>query len=295
MRRGAVAVMATVGMVVALAGPAGADEPAQDTLAALDQVGVLDESVDAGQINVSPGAVQVPEQAVTIESAVIAGGAAVDRAGTVVVEDTMPSTDGVVQEIPGGVRLLSIAKGPDAPTAVEYTFAGSELIEGEGGTVLVHVDGTPTAIVAPAWATDAAGRAVPTRYEIDGDTLIQVTEHQGYAYPVVSDPASIGFCMLNFLPAVCTKYTRSETVRAYNQLTAAGSTMAVVVASCNYLKRWGGSPVVTACRAVLGARAADYFRAVATAYAKGSAWCVDLRFSFPIVPGAVVKYGSVRC
>lgn len=45
--------------------------------------------------------------------------------------------------------------------------------------------------IAAPWARDATGRAVPTRYEIRGSTLVQVVEHRGgnVSYPVVADPS----------------------------------------------------------------------------------------------------------
>jgi hypothetical protein len=41
------------------------------------------------------------------------------------------------------------------------------------------------------WATDAAGRSVPTHYELDGDVLVQVVEHQSgeFSYPIIADPS----------------------------------------------------------------------------------------------------------
>lgn len=44
--------------------------------------------------------------------------------------------------------------------------------------------------VAPAWAKDANGTQVPTRYEINGSTLTQIVDHTsgGFAYPIVADP-----------------------------------------------------------------------------------------------------------
>ncbi|WP_315636676.1 MULTISPECIES: hypothetical protein [Microbacterium] len=44
----------------------------------------------------------------------------------------------------------------------------------------------------PAWAKDAAGNDVPTHYELAGNTLTQVVEHEELTegqYPVVADPA----------------------------------------------------------------------------------------------------------
>ena len=44
--------------------------------------------------------------------------------------------------------------------------------------------------VAPAWARDADGKPVPTRYELRGSDLVQVVEHTtgNFRYPVTADP-----------------------------------------------------------------------------------------------------------
>jgi hypothetical protein len=43
--------------------------------------------------------------------------------------------------------------------------------------------------VAPAWATDADGKAVPTHYEVEQGVLRQVVDLRGTdAFPVVADP-----------------------------------------------------------------------------------------------------------
>ena len=82
--------------------------------------------------------------------------------------------------------------GPGAPT--EYRFdltvpAGAALqTTPDGGAAVVGADGGVVSVVAPAWALDANGTQVPTRYRIEGTTLVQVIDHHGAAYPVVGDP-----------------------------------------------------------------------------------------------------------
>lgn len=46
-------------------------------------------------------------------------------------------------------------------------------------------------MIAPAWARDAAGRKIPTHFEVNGTTVSQVVEHRGVgvSYPVVADPS----------------------------------------------------------------------------------------------------------
>ncbi|MFE7196542.1 hypothetical protein [Microbacterium oxydans] len=42
---------------------------------------------------------------------------------------------------------------------------------------------------AAPWAKDSAGKDVPTRYELNGQTLTQVVDHDSSStYPVVADP-----------------------------------------------------------------------------------------------------------
>jgi len=54
----------------------------------------------------------------------------------------------------------------------------------------LNADGAPIAQLATPWARDANGRDVPTRFEIDGTTVVQVVEHRGagFAYGITADP-----------------------------------------------------------------------------------------------------------
>jgi hypothetical protein len=72
----------------------------------------------------------------------------------------------------------------DVPEGVTWTTVESGAILGTnatGGLVLG---------IAPAWAKDANGVPVPTRYEFDGTRLTQIVDHRSdrFAYPVVADP-----------------------------------------------------------------------------------------------------------
>ncbi|MEJ1816053.1 hypothetical protein [Clavibacter michiganensis] len=70
-------------------------------------------------------------------------------------------------------------QGVDAEGQDAFGFLG----EGEGET-------SNYVPVAPAWAKDARGVAVPTHYEVRGATLVQVIEPAASAtFPVVADPA----------------------------------------------------------------------------------------------------------
>jgi hypothetical protein len=53
---------------------------------------------------------------------------------------------------------------------------------------MVRRDGA--AMLAPPWARDAQAREVPTHYEIDGTTVVQVVNHRSgvYDYAITADP-----------------------------------------------------------------------------------------------------------
>ncbi|MFB8142291.1 hypothetical protein [Streptomyces parvus] len=118
-------------------------------------------------------------------------------AGTVAYPDVKDATDLAVQPTAdGGVRTLVTLKDASAPS--EYRFPlelgkDSALVDdGAGGYLITQgtedrklVVGT---IDAP-WATDAAGRSVPTDYRLEGGTLVQtVAPSSETTFPVVADP-----------------------------------------------------------------------------------------------------------
>ncbi len=88
---------------------------------------------------------------------------------------------------------LLLIDSQEAPT--EYRF---ENAVPEGHTAELHpdgsvrffdADGNASGGIASPWAIDANGEKVPTRYTLDGTTLIQAIDHEGAAYPVAADPA----------------------------------------------------------------------------------------------------------
>lgn len=92
-----------------------------------------------------------------------------------------------------GVQMITTIDNENAPTRYTYEVsleAGQKLDLLDGDVVIVNADGSVELSVAPAWAIDAAGNAIPTAYEIDDNTLTQIVNHVGpnTAYPVVADP-----------------------------------------------------------------------------------------------------------
>lgn len=113
----------------------------------------------------------------------------------------------------GLLQVLSVLESERAPTSFTYgveTGAASSLVAVEdGGVRLLDAAGQDVAAIAPPWAIDDAGNAVPTRYEIDGNLLIQVvdTSIPGIVYPVVADPG---------VSVTYTQYRLTEVSKTYN-------------------------------------------------------------------------------
>lgn len=104
----------------------------------------------------------------------------------------------VVVPTSGGVQLLSVIEAPEASEAYPYELslpAGHRLeATSDGGARIVDEGGIEKVLFEPAWAKDAAGRSVPTHYEVAGNTLTQVVQHrdlEGVSYPVVADPLPV--------------------------------------------------------------------------------------------------------
>ncbi|PFG43031.1 uncharacterized protein DUF2599 [Isoptericola jiangsuensis] len=117
----------------------------------------------------------------------------------------------------GAVQITTVISGPEAPARYVYPItmpAGAELVDaGDGYFAVVQADSTPLAMIEPAWALDANGNDVATRYEVEGHSLVQVVEHgDGTAYPVVADPAVAGKYIKKF---TITKKTNGFTFGIY--------------------------------------------------------------------------------
>lgn len=97
-------------------------------------------------------------------------------------------------ESTGGVQIVGLIAGPEAPEEYSYELSGDFVeaeVREEGTVFLWRADGSLLGGFFPAWARDASGNVVATHYRLDGRTLIQVVEHQGIsgiAYPITADP-----------------------------------------------------------------------------------------------------------
>jgi hypothetical protein len=128
--------------------------------------------------------------------------------GTILYQDRSGAVDVAAQPgEDGSVRVNTVIHGPEAPTEFAYPLSLPDgvtpQLAADGGVDMVRtlavtdpdtgvetVETVSVSRVAPAWAVDAAGIAVPTHYEIRGQELIQVVEHRtaDVTYPVTADP-----------------------------------------------------------------------------------------------------------
>lgn len=92
------------------------------------------------------------------------------------------------------VQMVTTIADSLAPTEFSYEISlreGQSLQLTDQGPAVMNADGSVNALVAKAWAVDAAGQAVDTRYVVHGATLVQIVDHvnsQNVVYPVVADP-----------------------------------------------------------------------------------------------------------
>jgi hypothetical protein len=122
-----------------------------------------------------------------------AEGAGVDTPNGTVFDGVAADTAVVTQATDDGARALVYIADADAPQRYRFPIDGARSLvpTADGGVVVINADSSkPDGQIAPPWAQDANGTPVPTHYEIDGTTLIQVVEHRSgdYAYGITADP-----------------------------------------------------------------------------------------------------------
>jgi hypothetical protein len=117
-----------------------------------------------------------------------------DKEGlTTVFNGTAPDTQVAVQPTAEGLRALITIDSPTAPERFPFPVGGdvAQLVSQDDGSVLaLDADGVIVTTLTPPWARDADGKDVPTHYELDGTTVVQVVNHHSgtYAYGITADP-----------------------------------------------------------------------------------------------------------
>lgn len=156
--------------------------------------------------------------AAQLGDAAIADDGSVTYLGT----DFVPSVN--VAAATEGVRVSTVIDAKKQDERFAYDFGPGATVEilDAGGAIAYVVESFTNpetgetgpvekiiAEIAAPWAKDANGTDVPTRYEADGSSLIQVVDHRdgNFAYPVVADPY---FDQPNIIQYRI-RFTRSET------------------------------------------------------------------------------------
>jgi hypothetical protein len=118
--------------------------------------------------------------------------AQVQKAGVVSYDNGNSSTTVPVVQKDGSVQINTVIESAAAPTRYAYPVdlpAGASVQEVGGSLLFMDAEGALLGGLAPAWAKDATGADVPTRYEVNGTTVTQVVEHTTkHAHPVTADP-----------------------------------------------------------------------------------------------------------
>ena len=208
-----IAAVVVTAMTAYVAVPAGASTPALETdpVSTLRELvpEVLDTTPDTSSSGGEEASIPVqPAEGISLTSVVgeigvglprgdAADAAITDPDGQISYDNRDGSSTVPVAKSGGAVQILTVIDEPSAPERYEYPTilpAGAFLVRDDDGSVSAQTaTGETIAYVAAAWATDANGDHVPTWYEIQGNTLVQVVLHQSAAHPVVADPFWIPF------------------------------------------------------------------------------------------------------
>ena len=103
-------------------------------------------------------------------------------------------TDMVAQTTAGGIRLLTVIHGPDAPGEFRFPLSLADGLALEsmpsGGYDVVHLRfGATVGRLYNPWASDAMFRQVKADYALEGTNVVTMrVQHEGAYYPVVADP-----------------------------------------------------------------------------------------------------------
>ncbi|WP_144433782.1 hypothetical protein [Aeromicrobium erythreum] len=131
---------------------------------------------------------------VTIDTPAKGHGHVADDELTRVYSGQLDDSRVAVQPTADGVRAAIAIDSADAPERYPFELGGDAerlVLDEQDGSVWVFGNGKePLGRFESPWAYDAAGRTVPTHYEVSGTTLTQVVEHKAgdFSYGITADP-----------------------------------------------------------------------------------------------------------
>ena len=224
-----------------------------------------------------PGvAVELPELAIDLP----ARGPADQSGKTTVFDGNAGGHQVAVQPVAAGVRTLVQIDSPQAPERYPFAVGGDVVgleAQRDGSVTGYDAEGEPIAYIAPAWARDASGREVPTFYELEGTTLVQVVQHRDgdWAYPITADPTLEWHWYWPHKARVW--FSRGETERIYRHLYGPAAAGAAATSACGYIPVWY---VKLACHGVVLTTVGDFTANVTQAHQRRKCLTGDIRW-FP--------------
>lgn len=169
-----------------------------------------------------------------------------------------------------------------APTEYKFTVGDASMhlnLNADGSITVTNSTGQQVNYIQPAWAKDAHGKPVSTRYTVSGNVITQNVEHFGAQYPVTADPQTgcgIGWCSIYF--------NRSET----KDIATAGFTaLGGAAVACAI----GGPLAAAACALAAGSIGST------AQYADNHGQCVGLSFwgIYPAIGWNPFAYTGPQC
>ncbi|WP_435080575.1 hypothetical protein [Clavibacter michiganensis] len=102
--------------------------------------------------------------------------------------------DSLVRVAPGETQAVTVLRDGADVTSFDLDLPDGfrAVPRGAGFDIVAALGSSPGSItagrIADPWAVDADGHPIPTRFALEGDTLVQTIDAEGAAYPVVVDP-----------------------------------------------------------------------------------------------------------
>jgi len=217
-------------------------------------------------------AIELPEVTVDLPARGVA-----DQAGrTTVFDANGRAADIAVQPTANGVRALVSIESAKAPERYPFALGGDVVrleLQADGSVYGYDTEDVLVTRIAPAWARDANGRDVPTYYELNGTTIVQIVSHRGgdWAYGITADP-SLEFHW-HWPHKARAWFNRKETERLYRNLYGPALAGSAANLACSLIPN---PAIKIACSAVVLAVVGDFTVNVTQAHNRRQCLTVDV-------------------
>lgn len=115
-----------------------------------------------------------------------------------------------VQNSDRGFAVMAVLQPGQSTARFDGLLTAGERVEpnADGGLAILAANNLVGSVEAP-WALDATGRALPTRYSVEGTSIVQSVDTTNATFPVVADPSvATGYYIV---PVFYVQYTWTET------------------------------------------------------------------------------------